>query len=195
MRILITEDDPVSRRVLEKLLEKWGHQVSLCENGIQAWELYQSGDFRLLISDWMMPEMDGLELCRRIRSLKRKGYCYFILLTAKVGKGDLLEGMAAGADDYLTKPVNSEELKMRLEVAERILSLQRDVESLRSTLPICAWCKSIRDDTDLWHSVEEYLASHTDSDLSHSICPQCTSRQIADSKKEHESLGDLQPRT
>jgi DNA-binding response OmpR family regulator len=179
MKILIAEDDAVSRRILEKVLINWGHAVTACEGGAEAWGHLEKGEFRLIISDWMMPEFDGLELCRRVRSQKRKEYCYFILLTARTGHQNYMEGMDAGADDYLTKPFNFDELKARLRVAERILSLQSDIQTLRTILPICAWCKKIRDDSTLWQSVEEYLTSHTDADLSHSICPECFEKQVA----------------
>ncbi len=110
--------------------------------------------------------------------MKRPDYCYFILLTAKVGRASYMEGMDAGADDYLTKPLNTEELKVRLKVAERILGLHSQIQTLRSILPICAWCKKVRDDDTLWHNVEDYIASHTTIDLSHSICPDCIESQI-----------------
>ena len=121
--------------------------------------------------------MDGPELCRKIRSVKRSDYPYVILLTAKTGKENFLEGMQAGADDYLTKPFDADELKVRLKVAERILSLQADVETLRRFLPICAWCNKVRNDKELWQTAEEYLKSHTGVDFSHSICPECAEKQ------------------
>src|SRR5215470_1779669 len=104
MNILVAEDDPVSRRYVEFLLRKQGHQVTVCENGALAWEAYQKGDYRVVISDWMMPHSDGLELCRNIRTLNRPGYCYFIMATAKADKGDVLTAITAGADDYIMKP-------------------------------------------------------------------------------------------
>ncbi|HLG94491.1 MAG TPA: response regulator transcription factor [candidate division Zixibacteria bacterium] len=179
MKILVAEDDAVSRLVLEKTLQGWGHSVTSCETGAAAWALYRSGEFRVVISDWMMPEMDGPELCQKIRSLKRSDYTYVILLTAKTGRENFLEGMEAGTDDYLTKPFDADELKVRLKVAERILSLQADVQTLRGVLPICAWCQKIRDDERLWKTAEEYLTSHTDVDFSHSICPECAQKQKA----------------
>jgi phosphoserine phosphatase RsbU/P len=178
MNILIAEDDAVSRRILEKVLNNWGHSVTCCEDGDSAWELFEKGEFRLVISDWMMPELDGLELCRKVRSVKRNDYCYFILLTAKATRENYMEGMDAGADDYLTKPLNTDELRIRLRVAERILRLHSDIQTLRSILPICAWCKKIRDDDTLWHSVEAYLSNHAEAEVSHSICPDCLQRQI-----------------
>lgn len=184
MKVMIAEDDPVSCRILEKLLTNQSYTVTTCRDGKQAWELYQHGDFRLIISDWMMPEIDGLELVRRIREVNRTEYCYFIMLTALTGKTNFFAAMDAGIDDYLTKPLDAEEIKVRLRVARRILDMQSDIQILRGTLPICAWCKRIRDDDRLWHSVEEYLASHTDTDFSHSICPQCEKLHFAGLARE-----------
>ncbi|MCI0330903.1 MAG: response regulator transcription factor [candidate division Zixibacteria bacterium] len=179
MKILVAEDDAVSRLILEKALQGWGHSVTSCESGKAAWGLYQAGEFRVVISDWMMPEMDGPELCRKIRSLERSDYTYIILLTAKTGKENFMEGMESGADDYLTKPFDADELKIRLKVAERILSLHADVETLRTFLPICAWCRKIRNDRQLWQTAEEYLQTHAEVDFSHSICPECAEKQKA----------------
>ncbi len=183
MKILVTEDDAVSRMILEKTLAGWGHSVTTSDNGAAAWVLYRSGEFRAVISDWMMPEMDGPELCRKIRSLQRSDYTYVILLTAKTGKENFLEGMEAGADDYLTKPFDADELKIRLKVAERILALRADIQTLRGILPICAWCKKIRNDQALWQTAEEYLKTHTEVDFSHSICPECVEKQKAQLSK------------
>lgn len=179
MKVLVVEDEPISRRVLERTLERKGYTVTACENGTQAWALYQQGNFRLVIADWMMPEMDGLELCRQIRQANHQDYCYYILLTAKTGKANFLEAMDSGVDDYLTKPLDADEIKVRLRVAERILALQTDIKILRLTFPICAWCKRVRDDDTLWHSVEEYIATHNIADISHSICPDCQQQQFA----------------
>ena len=178
MEILIAEDDAISRRILERVLQKLGHTVTACEDGSTAWEIYQQSDFQLVISDWMMPGVDGLELCRRIRGMGRPNYCYFILLTAQTGKENFLTAMDSGADDYLTKPLDTDELNVRLRVARRILALQSDVQTLRGVLPICAWCKNIRNDEKLWETVEHYIASHAVVDFSHSICPDCAAKQM-----------------
>src|SRR5437667_11787223 len=124
MKILIAEDDDDSRELLAWLLQKLGYQVVAAENGKDAWEAYRRGRFRLVISDVLMPELDGLELCRRIRKHKQSKYTYVIIITALIGKKDYLEGMEAGADDFVTKPFDPDELKARLRVAERILSFQ-----------------------------------------------------------------------
>jgi len=134
MKILIVEDDPVSRRLLESFLTEWGHDVKLAVNGSEAWEILQSPDApNLVISDWMMPEMDGLELCRRIRATGKSGYIYFIILTAKEKKEDVVKGLEAGADDLLVKPFSHEELKCRVLIGERILNLEKRILQLAST--------------------------------------------------------------
>jgi DNA-binding response OmpR family regulator len=124
MKVLIAEDDRDSRELLSWLLEKLGYHVVATENGKQAWDAYRQEKFRLVISDLLMPDVDGLELCRRIRSVDNAKYTYIILLTALIGKRDYLEGMDAGADDFITKPFDPDELKARLRVAERIISIQ-----------------------------------------------------------------------
>src|SRR5207244_3268405 len=124
MNVLIAEDDRDSRELLRWLLEKLGYEVVAAENGKQAWDAFQREAFRLIISDLLMPDVDGLELCRRIRQENPKRYTYIILLTALIGKKDYLDGMEAGADDFMTKPFDPDELKARLRVAERILAIQ-----------------------------------------------------------------------
>ena len=127
MKILIAEDERVSRRLLESRLKKWGYEVTAAEDGKEAWELFQKEHFPMVISDWMMPEMDGLELLRRIRSIERPGYVYTILLTARSEKEDILAGMESGADDFISKPFDKDELLARLKVGLRITDLERDL--------------------------------------------------------------------
>jgi len=134
MKILIVEDDPVSRRLLESFLSGWGYSVQLASNGSEAWEILRNPDApNLLISDWMMPEMDGLELCRRIRAEGKASYTYFIILTAKGKKEDIVKGLEAGADDFLIKPFSHEELKCRIHIGERILNLEERILQLANT--------------------------------------------------------------
>ena len=127
MKILIAEDEPISRRVLVSTLKRLGHEVVAAENGLQALEAYRKESFPVLISDWMMPVMDGLALCSEVRKLPRESYTYIVLLTALEGKSNYLEGMEAGADDFMTKPFDVEQLASRIHVAERIIELQRRV--------------------------------------------------------------------
>ncbi|MGH9830286.1 MAG: response regulator [Blastocatellia bacterium] len=179
MDILVAEDSDTSLTMLTILLEKWQFKVVACKDGRLAWEAYQAGDFRIVISDWTMPEMDGIELCQAIRNCRGRDYCYFVLLTARSGKENLIYGLDAGADDYLAKPARPDELRARLRVAERVLAMQGDIKHLRQIMPICAWCKSIRNDTQLWSSVENYITNHDSVELTHSMCPDCLNKQVA----------------
>ena len=188
MKILIAEDDPVSRKLLETLLIKWGYDVVVTCDGEQAWEkLHQKDSPKLAILDWMMPGIDGVEVCRKARKADSTKTTYIILITAKESKEDIVEGLQAGADDYLTKPVNSKELQARLQVGIRILELQKiladrvkelekalsHIKTLQGFLPICSYCKKIRNDQDYWEQVEGYIAKHSEVVFSHGICPDC----------------------
>lgn len=134
MKVLIAEDDKDSRELLSWILQKLGYQVTAAENGKEAWDAFRKGRFRLVISDVLMPEVDGFELCRRIRQHKQSKYTYIIIITALIGKKDYLEGMEAGADDFVTKPFDPDELKARLRVAERIISFQGQAADAEQTL-------------------------------------------------------------
>src|SRR4026208_1495556 len=125
MKVLIVDDESISRRLLQNYLEKWGYQVVVAENGARAWHLFQEHDFRMVISDWLMPEMDGLELVRRIRSRPNAAYVYAILVTVRAQKEDLVEAMEAGADDFIGKPFDRDELRVRLREGERIIQLEQ----------------------------------------------------------------------
>lgn len=134
MKILIAEDEPISRRVLEANLLKWGYDVVIALDGQEALEIIQTPEApSIIISDWMMPRMDGLTLCREIRRMDITGYIYVILLTAKEAKEDVIEGLEAGADDFLTKPFNREELKYRTRIGERIINLESRILELANT--------------------------------------------------------------
>ena len=134
--ILIVEDNPVSRRLLEKTLIKAGHEVTSVENGRKALELFNEKFFPIVLTDWMMPEMDGLELCRAIRKDTSKGYVFIVLLTAKHSKDDIVSGLEAGADDYLTKPPNHPELIARIKTGIRILELERSLKKANEEIRI-----------------------------------------------------------
>jgi two-component system NtrC family sensor kinase len=134
MKVLIAEDDPVSRRVLQVYLERWGHEVTAAVDGAEAWRLFQAGNFPLVLSDWMMPEMDGPDLVRRIRASGRPGYVYVILLTVRAEKSDVVQGMEAGADDFLTKPFDREELRVRMRQGERIVQLEHSLAAQNQAL-------------------------------------------------------------
>ncbi|MEO7934307.1 MAG: response regulator transcription factor [Chthoniobacterales bacterium] len=188
MNILIAEDDAISRLLLTDTLTRWGHQVEAVENGEQAWEVFQRKDAPpLAILDWMMPGLDGLEVCRRARSLPRSVAFHIILLTAREQKADIVGGLEVGANDYMVKPFDPAELRARVGVGERMIVLQEElaarvieleaalekVKKLQGMLPICSYCKKIRNDEDYWQEVETYLGDHSEAEFSHGICPHC----------------------
>jgi DNA-binding response OmpR family regulator len=188
MKILIAEDDEVSRRVLQLTLAAAGHDVIETRNGAEALSALESESAPpLVILDWMMPDIDGLEICRRVRRLSTVTPVYIILLTAKTGKADIVEGLEAGANDYIAKPFNRQELRARVRVGETVVNLQQNLASrvaeleialgkvrqLQEILPICSYCQHIRDDQNYWQQVDTYISRHTDTRFSHGICPDC----------------------
>jgi sigma-B regulation protein RsbU (phosphoserine phosphatase) len=181
MKILVAEDDAVSSLVLTAQLRKLGYEVITADNGRDGWYLYRRQGPRIVITDWMMPVIDGLELTRMIRNDPRAMYTYVIILTALGGKGSYVEGMNAGADDFVTKPFDVDTLNARLRVAERVLSLQAEVNQLQGLLPICAYCKRIRDEKNAWQPLESYVAVRADTSFSHTTCPECRKREQAES--------------
>ena len=135
MRVLAAEDNPVFQSMLRTMLTKWGYLPVIARSGTEAWRILESGDApRLAVLDWMMPGMDGVEICRRVRGANREPYIYLLLLTARTDSQDLIEGMDAGADDYLTKPFNAHELRVRLHAGRRILDLQAELLKTREAL-------------------------------------------------------------
>jgi len=188
VRILIADDDAVSRHMLEATLQKLGYVTVVAGNGAEAWTLLQDEDApRLAILDWMMPGMDGPEVCRRARAAPRTPPPYIILLTTRDSRADVVAGLDAGADDYMAKPFDREELRARVGVGVRMVELQqsladrlRDLEDalarvkqLQGLLPICSYCKKIRDDGNYWNQVETYISAHSGAQFSHGICPDC----------------------
>jgi phosphoserine phosphatase RsbU/P len=179
MKVLIAEDDPVSSRILRNTLEGTGHEVVSGTTGRGAWEAFDREPTRVVISDWLMPEMDGIELCARVRQRPKTDYTYFILLTAiHTDRAGLRQAMDAGVDDFLTKPLDHESVKMRLRVAERIIEFTKQIRQMKDLIPICMYCKKIRNDSNYWQQVESYIAQHTGSSFSHGICPDCMERHF-----------------
>lgn len=179
MKILVAEDDLISRRLLITSLKQFGHEVVACEDGLHAWETHDADPFRIIISDWLMPQLDGLELCRKVRKRPDSEYTYFILLTANAqGKDEYLEAMSAGIDDFLTKPMDRDQVWMRVKVAERILRYTTQISNLESMLPICTYCKKVRDDNNYWQQVESYMLQHMGTSFTHSVCPSCYEKTV-----------------
>ena len=193
MRVLIAEDDAVSRHLLEATLHKWGYEVVVTTDGLEALEVLRRPDApSLAILDWMMPGMDGAEVCLRARELSAGRLLYIILLTAKGRKEDVVEGLTAGADDYIIKPFDRSEMKARMNAGERILRLQAElgarvkelelalanVKLLQGLLPICCYCKKIRNDQNYWQQVDTYIADHSEAQFTHGICPECRDKIV-----------------
>jgi DNA-binding response OmpR family regulator len=173
LHVLIAEDDVDTLRLLEALVERLGHEVFTAADGAEAWSLLEGFYIPLVISDWLMPGMSGPELCSCIRRRRDAKYTYVILLTAVEGRERYLEAMESGVDDFLNKPPDFDQLTARIRVAERILGLERQVKDLEMLLPICTYCKQIRDEGSGWVPIERYLSERTETRLSHGICPDC----------------------
>jgi sigma-B regulation protein RsbU (phosphoserine phosphatase) len=172
VNILLVEDDAVTRRMLQAVLAAQGHSVTEAEDGDEAWGAWQLSAPRVVVSDWLMPKVDGLELCRRIRAARTSGYTYFLLQTVRTGRANFLEAMDAGVDDFVAKPVVPEELKARLRAAERILDLRTELVTLEGLLSVCSYCKRIRE-ADGWASLERYIEARSKAEFSHGFCPEC----------------------
>jgi phosphoserine phosphatase RsbU/P len=174
MKILAVEDDPVARQVLVRALTNLGHEVHAVVDGLAALAYLENNPVRLIVSDWVMPEVDGLELCRQIRAKIGADYIYFILLSSQDANNEnQREAIDAGVDDFLQKPLVFQEISMRLHVAERILRFATQVRQLEAFLPMCGYCKKIRDDKNYWQQIESYINERTGTDFSHSVCPDC----------------------
>lgn len=188
MKILIAEDDKTSRFILKGILVKWGHEILLASDGLEALDKLQSPERpQAAILDWMMPGMDGLEVCRQIKRMELPVPIHTILLTGKTSKEEIVQGLEAGADDYITKPFDTNELRARIRAAERMVRVQealaQKVEDLKQALshvkllqgiiPICMHCHKIRNDNEAWDQLESYITDHSDAQFSHSICPDC----------------------
>lgn len=201
MRILIAEDDPTSASLLEAVLRKFGYEVVAVSDGTRALELLLAPDApRLAILDWMMPGLDGPEVCRRLREAAPSQPHYLLVLTTRGSKTDTVTAIEAGADDFLTKPYDLGELRARVQAGLRILrmqdaleqrvaELQRAVDRIRQLeglLPICSYCKQIRDENGAWTRVDHYLEARTQAHFTHSICPSCLHERFGEDGEEPE---------
>jgi DNA-binding response OmpR family regulator len=173
VKILCVDDEPRMLDLLTDLCEALGHETLRASSALGALDLFDREPVRAVITDWMMADMDGIKLIQRIRAAGRQRYTYIIMLTALGGTDRYLEGMRAGADDFVTKPITIEELEARLRVAERIIGLQEHVRLLEGMLSICMYCKRIRVTEDAWTAIEHYVEEHSDASFSHGICPEC----------------------
>jgi len=190
---LVAEDQPVERRLLTRFLERWGYDPVPCPDGDQAWGLIERAEApHILMLDWSMPGMDGLDICRRLRQREDGQTSYVLMLTAKNEPEDQKEALEAGANDFVSKPFNPVVLEARVRNAARTLELQENladrvaaledalakVKRLQGLLPICSYCKRVRSDENYWSQVEAYLAEHSEMRFTHSICPSCYEEKV-----------------
>jgi sigma-B regulation protein RsbU (phosphoserine phosphatase) len=188
MNVLVADDDQASRHLLHSLLSAEHYAVTEVDNGTSALAVLQDAkDPFVALIDWEMPGMEGTEVCRKTRELTNIQPIHLILLTARDSKSDVVQGLRAGANDYIVKPFNRTELLARVGIGAQMVGLQRSltqhivelegalkrVKQLSGLLPICSYCKKIRDDSNYWQQVESYVMHHSEAQFSHSICPSC----------------------
>ena len=193
LQVLVADDEPVSRTVVGAMLKKAGYVVTYAPDGEQAWQRLDSPTApTLALLDWEMPGLQGPEVIERIRSKQSQTPTYVILLTSRDSSADIVRGLRAGADDYVTKPANEDELVARVNVGARVVRLQAaladrvrsleealaNVKALQTLLPMCAYCKSIRNDQNYWEKVETYFTQHSNVSFTHSYCPNCYDRYV-----------------
>jgi len=199
LKILLAEDEAVSRRLLAGRLRRAGHSVIDVADGGQAFRaLCEENAPSMAVLDWMMPGMEGIEICRALRERHDHPYVYVIMVTSRTEKSDVIAGLDAGADDFLAKPYDFEELLSRLRVGERILGLEQglaakvrelrsaldQVKLLQGFLPICMHCKRVRDTTNNWQQVEAYIEAHSEAVFSHGLCHQCLEEHYPETAAE-----------
>jgi phosphoserine phosphatase RsbU/P len=195
MKILIADDDLICRSMLEDQLTDWGHEVISVADGTAAWHVLQSADApSIAVLDWMMPGMDGIAVCQEVRARARSSPPYLILLTSLQEKPSIVTGLKSGADDYVCKPFDPDELHARIDVGIRISELQQKladrvleleqalahVKRLQGILPICSYCKKVRNDQNYWQQVDAYVSEHAEVMFSHGICPECLPQVMRD---------------
>jgi len=173
--VLIVDDNPENRKILGSLLVQNGYEVGVSTDGFKALEFVEKIEPDLILLDVMMPGMSGYEVCEKLKSDVRKKHIPIIFLTAKAETEDIVKGFEVGGVDYVTKPFNSAELLARVKT-------HIEIKTLRGLLPIYSSCKKIRNDEGFWESLEAYMNEHTDSQLSHSICPDCMKKLYGDQK-------------
>lgn len=202
MKILIAEDDAFQRAALEDLLAEWRYDVVAVEDGPQAWTELQKPDApTIALLDWQMPGLSGLDLCAKLRAQEPQRPRHLILVTASSSAEDVRRGLEAGADDYVRKPFDEVELQARIragvrsvslkqELAQRIQELETAKEKIRTLegiLPVCSYCRKIKDDADRWRKMEDYISEHSEATFSHGVCPACYASVI------EPQLRDLDP--
>ena len=173
MRVLLVDDEPAIRATVAAELGELGHEVVTAADGLSGWRQYETALPSVVITDLAMPGETGVDLCRRIRAARRTRYAYVIVLTSLARRDQYRAAMEAGADDFLPKPCTREDLGVRLRVAERLLRLQAQVHTLEGFLPICSYCKQIREGESTWRPLDAYVAGRAGARVEGELCPAC----------------------
>lgn len=183
MRILVADDDPTLRMIVKGGLKAGGHEVVTVETGAEAWEMLKNEYFPIVITDWMMPGIDGLQLTALIRKTPREAYTYVVMLTGKSKREDYLKAIHAGVDAFLPKPLDGIFLEAQVNIASRILGLQAHTRQLESMMTVCAHCKRVKD-KGAWIGLDEYVSKNFKVRQSHGYCPSCFEEKVAPEMRE-----------
>ena len=183
MRILVADDDPTLRLIVKGGLRAGGHDVVAVETGAEAWEALKKEQFPVVVTDWMMPGIDGLQLTALIRKAQRDAYTYVIMLTGKSKREDFLKAIQAGVDAFLPKPLDGIMLEAQVNIAGRILGLQAHAKKLESMMTVCAHCKRVRDKGN-WVGLDQYVSENLKVQQSHGYCPTCFEEKVAPEMRE-----------
>lgn len=191
--ILVAEDDPATSKLVVHTLRKKGYEIIAVGDGEEALaQIHSAAAPQIIILDWMMPKLDGVQVCTQIRNNPALANLYVIFLTARSDRSDVVTAFESGADDFLPKPFDRQELLARVKVGMRIIQLQRSlnkrvneleralsqVKRLQGLIPICSFCKKVRNDGNYWEQVEAYICEHTEAQFSHAICPECYEQHV-----------------
>ncbi|HUB68600.1 MAG TPA: response regulator [Candidatus Methylacidiphilales bacterium] len=202
MTVLLADDDATNRDLMRAIVSKKNYDLVEASNGAEALQILEKTSTPLVaLLDWEMPEMEGVEVCRRVRANKLLAPRFLILVTVRDSKRDIVAGLSAGANDYITKPFDKTELLARVNTGAQMVELQQaltqrveeladalaKVKQLTGLLPICSYCKKIRDDKNYWQQVDDYVSSHSEATFSHSICPVCYEQIVLPQLRSSES--------
>jgi len=184
MKILVVDDDESMLQLTSRQVTYCGHEPIILADSTKALNVISDEHIQAVISDWVMPEISGLDLVRALRAEPgKRPYVYFMVLTGtRLGNINFMEAMDAGADDYMEKPVDKDLLKVRLRVAERILSLGTEVNTLRNLIPVCSHCRRVRRDDKAYESIEAYISKNSSIRFTHGICPECLAKYYPELK-------------
>lgn len=189
MKVLIADDDRSCRALLANALRKMNHEVQICRDGREAlYALTGPHAPRIAILDWMMPEFSGPEVCRRVRESISRLECFIMIVTKKDSPNDIALGLKSGANDFLTKPFHLAELEARVTNGCSLVEAHQQLKVFAGLLPICAWCKMIRDGEGRWHRFEDYIESNSHARFTHGGCPSCAEALIDDYKLGIENI-------